>query len=207
MPSQNQIKASALKKARLLPAHYHVGRLTESQKRHVRRLWVEYSEIASAPTEFIVKKATRRAVLKAKESGFAAHNNLIFVPREPGMLPHSVVITDDAIVRKVRQGKPGVTEIIKTIESPLIRKVDFFLKLDDLRLHRPLRAHEYITVRIGGAAPFRGAHPTYDALERYVSNWFPRDYAKLERKKKGKGVALRQELIEGMDVVRFHTVF
>lgn len=194
-----EYKYNQLKKAKLLPKGYprEYSKTNESQKRQMRRQWQKHKEVASAPEKFHIISTDKKRVKKARDTGFDTHGTKIFVPLEDKRAKTvKVTLRGDTIFKVLDYGHQ-----IKTIETPLVVKESFFERLAHYKKHRPLRRNEFITVRVESASPFATAHQTYGMLEKYVSNWFPKDYAKYEATQPGKGEQIRTELIDRMEFV------
>lgn len=173
-PLDYKSKAKALKAIGALPSYDLRKSLNESQKRHIRRVWRELHEIATAPQKFFIRDVSRHTARTAKDNGIASKSIAgkkkakIYIPRDHY---ETVKIKKDKIVLQVQETKVNKQRHI--LLTPTKKLLD---RLKYLSEHKKLKPYEYLQVRVGNNAPFYQMFDSYENLLNYLSVWNPKDF-------------------------------
>lgn len=167
-------KAKALKAIGALPSYDLRKPLNESQKRHIRRVWRELHEIATAPEKFFIREVSRTTGKTAKDNGIASKaltgkkKAKIYIPRDHYQ---TVKIKKDKIILQAQEKKVNKQRHI--LLTPTKKLLD---RLKYLSEHKKLKPYEYLQVRVGNNSPFHQMFDSYENLLNYLSGWNPKDF-------------------------------
>ena len=166
-------RAAALRAIGMIPDYDLRYSLNESQKRHIRRLWSTYSEIATAPEQFFIRDVSRQTARLTRDNAIATHHPKgkakakIYVPRDNYRF---IKVTSDKITLRVKEKYVDKQrQILLTPRRKILERIEY------LSQEYPLRPNEYIQVRVGGKAPFSERFIDYTSLNNYMQKWEPRD--------------------------------
>lgn len=181
-------KGAALRRVGINP-YPGVTKFSESQKRHLRRLWAKYKEIAEAPEQFAVRLVSHKNAAIMREQGLAVYKNTVAIPK------HGYPDVHVRAGKIIKSGIPGKTAI-----TPLVRPVDLYGALEK-QLKKLKKGEEYLTVQIGDNGPFSSVmFSSMQSLAQYMRQWTPRV---------GRGPAtgdqaaqLKRELLTKMTIVK-----
>lgn len=168
-------RAKALKKIGALPKGYSTAKThayTDSEKRHIRRLWQNFNEIATAPDRFFVRDVSARTGRLAKESGLATYKSKgskkskIYVAKD---YYQSIEIKNNQIILGVEEQKVSKRRtILLTPRKNVLDRIQYLMET------KPLKKYEYVQARIGNNAPFHTLYDYGDFLN-YMTAWQPKD--------------------------------
>lgn len=168
-----QSRARDLKAIGMIQGYDLRSPLSDSQKRHIRRLWREFHEIAEAPEKFFIRDVSIDTGKIAKSNGVASHHtkgmkkSKIYVPKDNYK---TVKISNKRITLQVKE-----KYVDKQRQILLTPMKNFLDRLKYLSETKKLQPYEFLQVRIGNHQPFHSSFNSYDELLNYVTGWQPKD--------------------------------
>lgn len=182
-------RASLLKAIGQIPGYDLRKTLNESQKRHIRRLWREFHEIATAPDQFFIREVSPQTAKIAKQNAISSHHSKgtkkakIYVPKDHY---ENITIKDKKITLRVKE-----KYVDKQRQILLTPRKNILDRLKWLEENAKLKPYEFVTVRIGNHGMFSNVRISYEELSNYLSGWNPDD-----------PLADREYLISQMSIIK-----
>jgi len=153
--------------------------LSPYRQKKASKLIKEHTHIINSPDEFVKRKVSKETKNNWEKQGYESSKKYLIIPKQGYDKIH---VSKDRMIRSNYEKKEVTYSATGT---------DLYNQLSNVS-KRPLKVHEYITIRIGESAMFHTRFDNMQDLLNYVNRWHPKD----------KGV-IKEELIKQFNVVRF----
>ncbi|SRR5260221_2688825 len=163
MSSDYKDKAKRLRELGLLPKHYSVNKLGESEKRHIRRLYAKYQEPVNNK-DIVPVKAPRSELKKLKELGFTTSNKSLFVNKRGAKK-----VLFDKKTNTIKFKMPGRTYIAYPYDTSL----ETFYRVESFFNKR--KSDQYMTFKIGDRNNFHQQIIREEDFIKYLEQFNPKD--------------------------------
>ncbi len=154
--------------------------LSSYQSKRATKLINEHKHIINEPDSYVKRKVSKETKLNWEKQGYNSSKKYLIIPKQGFDKIH---VSKDKMVRSNYEKKEVTYSATGT---------DLYNQLATVS-KRPLKEHEYITIRIGESAMFNSRFDNMQSLLNYINKWHPKD----------KGVT-KEEVIKQFNIVRFY---